>query len=334
MLQGLGSHIYWLLSSFISWRGLFLFACTIILCAAWQMVQLARGRELAGGRSTFMHLVAVYIFLFYLMHIYRLTGLVGFVWWLRSPLISLDRIGIIPFATIGSIVPEILNVIMTIPFGFMLPSIWPEFRSLKKVILAGFLFSLTIETMQLFTFRFSTTGDLITNTLGAIIGYFIFAALFHLFSRKKGKEQRIRHGTRYEAVIYIALSLIGVIFFYHPSIVMRLSPPVVPTSSIEFEIGRELSEGMEYVLVVVTEISNNQIQGEVLRWLPTEAREDTTFLFSVSDATIVRVSTGHGQNHKFMSGTVGDILLSDLLDVFGYQEEGEFIAIEITITRD
>jgi len=332
--QRLGSLIYGMFHSIISWQGLFLFACATILCAIWQVVQFTRRRRIEGKRSTFKHLIAVYIFLFYLMYVYRLTGLVGFVWWLRSPLIPLDRIGLIPFAVYGSIVPEILNIIMTVPFGFLLPAIWPEFRSLKKVILAGFLFSLTIETMQLFTLRFSTTGDLITNTLGAIIGYLIFVVLFHLIGYIRNNEQSAVQGVRYEAVVYIALSLIGVIFLHHPSIVMRLAVPEIPMRSIESGIGRELSEGMEYALVVVTEISGNQIQSEVLHRLPAEAFDSAALSFTVTDSTTVRISKGHGQSHRFMYGTVDDILLNDLLDVFGYQNGGEFFAVEITITRD
>jgi len=255
--QGFGSFIRGVFHSIISWQSLFLFACTIILCVAWQVVQFARGRKIERERSTIKYLIVVYIFLFYLMCVYRLTGLVGFVWWLRSPLISLDRIGLIPFAVSGSIIPELLNILMTIPFGFLLPAIWPEFRSLKKIVLAGFLFSLTIETMQLFTFRFSTTGDLITNTLGAVIGYLIFMILFRLFRCTRNDEQNANRGVRYEAVVYIALSLIGVVFLHHPAIAMRLPAPEISIGSIESEIGRELSEGMEYVRVIVTEISGD-----------------------------------------------------------------------------
>ena len=334
ILQGLWSHLYWLLRSFISWQSLFLFVCTIALCVVWQVVQFSRGRKAGRENVSVRHLIAVYIFLFYLMYIYRLTGLVGLVWWLRSPLIPLDRIGLIPFATVGNIVPEILNIIMTIPFGFLLAAIWPEFRSLKKVMLAGFLFSLTIESMQLFTLRFSTTGDLITNTLGAVIGYLIFAILFRLLGRIRSKERVINRGIRYEAVVYIALSLIGVMVFQHPSIVNRIHAIESPVGTVEFGIGRDLFEGMEYALVIVTEISEDQIQGEVLQRIPAEAFDAESLSFTVTSFTGIRISIGHGQGHEFRLGTIEDILPGDRLDVFGYQNEGEFFATEITITRD
>ena len=55
---------------------------------------------------------------------------------------------------------------MFIPLGFLLPMIWSEFRAVKKVALAGFLLSLTIELNQLFSLRGIATDDLIANTLG------------------------------------------------------------------------------------------------------------------------------------------------------------------------
>jgi len=76
------------------------------------------------------------------------------------------------------------------------------------------------------------------------------------------------------------------------------------------------------------------MQAEVLYRLPAEALDLATITFTLTDSTTVLVSTGCGQNHSFKSGTVDDISLSDLLDIFGYQSEGEFFAVEITITRD
>jgi len=224
---------------------------------------------------------------------------------------------------------------MTIPLGFLLPAIWPEFRFLKKVMLAGFLFSLTIEALQLFTLRFSTTGDLITNTLGAIIGYFIFLTLSRLFGRvKKDNEQIVSRVMRYEAIVYIALSLIGVVFLYHPAITMRLPTQGVHMESVESGIGRELSEGMEYALMIVTEISGSQVQGEVLRRLPLETFDTAILSFIVSDSTSIRISEGRGQNHRFIFATIDDILLGDLIDVFIYRNGDEFFAVEVTITRE
>lgn len=61
-----------------------------------------------------------------------------------------------------------LNVLLFIPFGWFAG----EKFDLKRVILFGFLFSLTIELIQLTTgLGMFETDDLITNTLGTYIGY-------------------------------------------------------------------------------------------------------------------------------------------------------------------
>ena len=66
------------------------------------------------------------------------------------------------------------NIGWFIPFGFLLPMLLKNERFLKIVIL-GFLFSLTIESLQ-FIFRVGVAelDDLILNTIGATIGYMFF----------------------------------------------------------------------------------------------------------------------------------------------------------------
>lgn len=69
-----------------------------------------------------------------------------------------------------------LNVMMTIPFGFLLPLINDKNAKLFKVTFYTFLLSLSIELLQplINGFRSSDVTDLITNTLGGIIGYIIY----------------------------------------------------------------------------------------------------------------------------------------------------------------
>ncbi len=69
-----------------------------------------------------------------------------------------------------------LNVLMTIPFGIMLPLIDKKYSKLSKVILYTFLLSLTIEILQplISGSRSSDITDIITNLIGGIIGYIIF----------------------------------------------------------------------------------------------------------------------------------------------------------------
>jgi glycopeptide antibiotics resistance protein len=70
-----------------------------------------------------------------------------------------------------------LNVIMMIPFGFLLPLVMRKTASLHNIALAGFITSAAIEGLQLLMLvtlgnrRFIEVDDLIANTGGAILGY-------------------------------------------------------------------------------------------------------------------------------------------------------------------
>ncbi len=57
--------------------------------------------------------------------------------------------------------------------GFMLPLLWDHFYSLKNTVLFGFLVSVGIEILQIFTFRTTDINDLITNTVGTLLGYLL-----------------------------------------------------------------------------------------------------------------------------------------------------------------
>ena len=68
----------------------------------------------------------------------------------------------------------ILNILLFIPFGYLLPVHLPRLRW-WQVILLGLAFSLTIELLQLITkLGYADVDDLINNTLGAAIGFLCY----------------------------------------------------------------------------------------------------------------------------------------------------------------
>lgn len=68
------------------------------------------------------------------------------------------------------------NILLFIPFGFISPCAFKVFRKLHVCAAAGFFTSLAIELLQLLTQRgFFQIDDIITNTLGMLIGYIVFA---------------------------------------------------------------------------------------------------------------------------------------------------------------
>lgn len=108
----------------------------------------------------------------------------------------LQSVNWIPFRDLrfhygGAMREAVLNVVMMVPFGLLLPLFKP--RRVFATAAWAFLFSLSIETMQLLytwsggaSARSFDVTDLITNTLGAILGYLLFWLLRPLVKRVLG----------------------------------------------------------------------------------------------------------------------------------------------------
>jgi len=96
---------------------------------------------------------------------------------------------LIPFIDVssgrGDFIRQVgLNVIMTIPFGFLFPLTKKENQKFLKTVLYCFLLSFIIELLQPFTFsRSSDITDIITNVAGGIVGY-MFYLIFRPLTNK------------------------------------------------------------------------------------------------------------------------------------------------------
>ena len=82
-----------------------------------------------------------------------------------------------------------LNFFMFVPLGFLLPLAlrFKKHRSLK-VILIAVLFSVLIETVQIFIGRFFEIDDIISNSLGAVSGALLWQGIYWIKTKqiKKG----------------------------------------------------------------------------------------------------------------------------------------------------
>lgn len=66
------------------------------------------------------------------------------------------------------------NIIMFIPFGILIPTAFPVMRNIFVCTLTALACSLCLEMFQLITGRgFCQLDDVVTNTLGAFIGYMV-----------------------------------------------------------------------------------------------------------------------------------------------------------------
>ncbi|MGN0485163.1 MAG: VanZ family protein [Lachnospiraceae bacterium] len=74
------------------------------------------------------------------------------------------------------------NLLMMLPFGFLLPTAFPKLSKWTLCTGAGFLLSLLIELVQLLTQRgYCQLDDLVMNTLGTLIGWGIWRMLASIF---------------------------------------------------------------------------------------------------------------------------------------------------------
>lgn len=84
------------------------------------------------------------------------------------------------------------NVLLFIPYGFVCPWAFPRLRGFFRNTFAAFVTSLGVETFQLITGRgYFQIDDILTNVLGAMIGYVIFWMLYHVLQgfRRSGLTQ-------------------------------------------------------------------------------------------------------------------------------------------------
>lgn len=80
----------------------------------------------------------------------------------------------IPLSGLAKDLPNILmNIVLFLPLGFLLPLCQRDFRNGKSTLGFGFRLSLGIECMQLFLGRATDINDLLANTLGTLLGYLL-----------------------------------------------------------------------------------------------------------------------------------------------------------------
>jgi glycopeptide antibiotics resistance protein len=94
-------------------------------------------------------------------------------WW--------DVLRLVPF-----VVPPVgfgLNIVMFMPFGVLVPLLWPRLGTIRRVFGWGLASSAVIEFSQLALWiavgnrRYWDVNDLYSNTLGAVFGFVLFRAL-------------------------------------------------------------------------------------------------------------------------------------------------------------
>ncbi|GAB6563640.1 VanZ family protein [Bacillus mobilis] len=82
------------------------------------------------------------------------------------------------------------NVLIFIPFGFLLPLLFKQINNVKMASKTFIKFILLIESLQLLTFTgVFDIDDIILNMLGALIGYGSFVGMKYILDRVKSVDK-------------------------------------------------------------------------------------------------------------------------------------------------
>lgn len=122
-----------------------------------------------------------------------------------------ERINLVPFSNKINVIGYLLNIVMFVPLGFLVPMIWNRMKNAPYVILTGASISLLIESSQLLSYRGTDVDDLILNTFGAAIGFLIYK-VWDRFS--ESKYQLVGIDSR-ELTAYILVLFLGRFFLFN-----------------------------------------------------------------------------------------------------------------------
>ena len=182
--------------------GIEVFSSVIFVIPAVFILQYAVFRQRSFSRT-----VTVMIFMLYLMGVFAVVGIPTIHSWHFHPEFNLIPVIDIVNSPLDYIRNTVLNIILFVPLGFLVPAVWKEYRSLRASVWMGLMFSVFIEVSQIFTFRLSDIDDLITNTAGCVLGYYMAKRFsFRLpFGLAKSDENSY---SRYEPVMILAAALL------------------------------------------------------------------------------------------------------------------------------
>lgn len=143
------------------------------------------------------------LFCLYLAAVFSLVGIPN-VTYFRPEL----NLNLIPFwGMVKDLKNSILNIALFVPLGLFIPLMWTRFRRFLPAAVFGFCLSLTIELLQMLTFRATDVNDLITNLVGTVIGFLLIKPVSH-------KCLAAGEG-RWDVYALCGLSF-GIMFFLHP----------------------------------------------------------------------------------------------------------------------
>lgn len=144
-----------------------------VLAVLYALVFFRRWRS--RGRDVLLVNTLMYLYLSFVLYFTLMPVITSIPFVFNHPY---QPMNLVPFIDVslgrGDFLRQIvLNVIMTVPFGFLFPLTQGRSAKWSRTVLSCFLMSLGIELLQplLSGTRSSDVTDLITNVTGGVLGY-------------------------------------------------------------------------------------------------------------------------------------------------------------------
>ncbi len=185
----------------------------------------------------------------------------------------------------------ILNILMFVPFGFLLPSAFVFFRKFWKTYLAGFVVTLGIECSQLiFALGIFECDDIFNNFLGVMVGYGFYAIVRLVIALAKKRKCSVGKTLALQIPLLGAVVLFSTIFFlyFHKELGNLRLYNITPQTGFEItatqEYGTEPQSAMVYQVEILDRDKADAFAREYFEMLGTSLDETSASYYDETAA--------------------------------------------------
>lgn len=198
----------------------------------------------------------------------------------------------------------ILNILMFVPLGFLLPFYSDKLKKLYTTVPIGFFATLFIEMIQhIFKLGIFEMDDIFNNTLGTLIGYCIFMT----GRRLKNKTYKKYHTLYFAPIFLIIATFLGIYLKYQNLELGNLEFEynyTVNTKNVDIKSDVSFSTETQimpiYYKKKLTETETKEIAKRIYEKLGTKINEDETILY---EDTAIYNADGYGIWIDYIDGT-------------------------------
>ena len=106
--------------------------------------------------------------------------------------------------------------ILFVPMGLFLPLLYKKYNKFKTVVITGILFSVSIELVQMFNWGASDINDVMTNTMGACLGYLIYSIISKILPDKLDRQLKSKKVNAFIEVFLLSVCIFVIMVTVQP----------------------------------------------------------------------------------------------------------------------